>query len=47
MIAPGIVLVFLLFCQNLFQAKKYWPNWGYEDCKKLYEESLKQIDENK
>ena len=32
---------------SVFQAKKYWPNWGYEDCKKLYEESLKQIDENK
>ena len=32
---------------SVFEAKKYWPDWGYEDCKKIYEESLKQIDENK
>jgi len=25
-----------------FQAEKYWPNWGMEDCRELYEKALSE-----
>ena len=25
-----------------FKAKKYWPNWGFSDCKTLYDKAVKQ-----
>ena len=25
-----------------FEAKPYWPNWGKEDCKKLYDKALSE-----
>ena len=27
---------------NEFEAKPYWPNWGKEDCKKLYDKALSE-----
>jgi len=31
---------------EIFSPKKYWPSWGYEDCKYLYGQALDKI-ENK
>ena len=27
-----------------FKPKKYWPNWGYDDCKYLYNQALEKIE---
>ncbi len=27
-----------------FKPKKYWPNWGYDDCKFLYNQALEKIE---
>ena len=27
-----------------FMPKKYWPNWGYDDCKYLYNQALEKIE---
>tara|TARA_B100001094_G_C18146421_1_gene780995 strand:- start:1138 stop:1809 length:672 start_codon:yes stop_codon:yes gene_type:complete len=29
---------------EIFNPKKYWPNWGYEDCKYLYGQALDKIE---
>ena len=31
---------------EIFNPKKYWPSWGYDDCKYLYDQALDKI-ENK
>ena len=28
---------------EIFNPKKYWPRWGYEDCKYLYDQALDEI----
>ena len=27
-----------------FKPKKYWPNWGYDDCKYLYNQAVEKIE---
>ncbi len=29
---------------EIFNPKKYWPSWGYEDCKYLYDQALDKIE---
>ena len=29
---------------EIFNPKKYWPSWGYDDCKYLYDQALDKIE---
>ena len=29
---------------NQFEAKKYWPNWGQEDCQFLYNKAMNKVE---
>ena len=31
---------------NSFEAKKYWPNWGKDDCRNLYNKAIGDIESN-